>query len=53
MTKALRKPADMLVSVPGGMLAGAIFGQNPARPSVAAGQPHPVKWMVNAHAKRP
>jgi hypothetical protein len=31
------------------VLSGA--GQNPSRPSVCAGQPHPVKWMVNVHAK--
>jgi hypothetical protein len=30
-------------------LSGA--GQNPSRPSVAVGQPHPLNSLVNVHAK--
>jgi len=36
-----------LLPLPG--LSGA--GQNPSRPSVTAGQPHPSSCLVNAHAK--
>jgi len=46
-----RETATVLrgVPAPAAGLSGA--GQNPSRPSVTAGQPHPSNCLVNVHAK--
>ena len=46
-SKSHRYSGTSLLPLPG--LSGA--GQNPSRPSVTAGQPHPSNYRVNVHAK--
>ena len=41
--------AREVAPAPAAGLSGA--GQNPSRPSVTAGQPHPLSCLVNVHAK--